>query len=317
MVRRSATSVVTPTSIDFGDAYSSVAIMRTMAGNREADSWLADLRGRIETQYDGTNRHATGDVEATVAELRDALTNGEVRAAEPTDGDWQVNIWVKKGVLMAFRAGHVKNFVADPLQSFFDLHTLPPRRLVEKDAVRLVPGGSAIREGAHIARGVVCMPPMFVNVGAYVDEDTMIDSHALVGSCAQVGKRVHISAGAQIGGILEPVGALPVIVEDDVLVGGNCGVFAGVRVGRGAVLAAGTILTSSTKIYDLVDQRILTTAEGGYLAVPPRSVIVPGSRPASGEFAQREGLHVYAPLLVSYRDAATDAAATLENALRS
>jgi 2,3,4,5-tetrahydropyridine-2-carboxylate N-succinyltransferase len=286
-----------------------------MAGNGP-ESRFADLRSRIEAQYDRANGDSE-DVETTIAELRDALTKGEVRAAEPTADDWQVNFWVKKGLVLTFRVGKITNVLADTTQNFFDFHTLPTRNLAEADSVRLVPGGSAIRSGAYIARGVICMPPMFVNVGAYIDEDTMIDSHALVGSCAQVGRRVHISAGAQIGGILEPIGELPVIVEDDVLVGGNCGVFAGVRIGRGAVLAAGTILTSSTRIYDLVDERILTTGEDGYLVVPPGSVIVPGSRPARGEFAQREGLHVYAPMLVSYRDSATDAAVGFEMALRS
>jgi 2,3,4,5-tetrahydropyridine-2-carboxylate N-succinyltransferase len=190
------------------------------------------------------------------------------------------------------------------------------RQLSLADEVRLVPGGSAIREGAYVAPSVVCMPPMYINVGAYVGAGSMIDSHALVGSCAQVGRNVHVSAAAQIGGVLEPIGARPVVVEDGAMIGGNCGVYEGTLVGQEAVLASGTILTRSTAVYDLVNETVLRGSAARPLAIPPRAVVVPGSRPARGQFAQREGVHIYAPVIVKYRDPGTDAAVALEDALR-
>ncbi len=251
-----------------------------------------------------------------VEELRRVLTAGEVRAAAPTEDGWVVNDWVKKGIIVGFRVGQIEDYSINSHFPFFDKGTLPPRRLTPEDGVRVVPGGSSIRDGAYVAAGVVCMPPMFVNVGAYVDEGTMIDSHALVGSCAQIGKHVHLSAGAQIGGVLEPVGAMPVIVEDGAVVGGNCGVYEATIVGAEAVLAPGTILTNSTPLHDLVYDTVLRGSREQPLTVPPRAVVVPGSRPARGEFAERDGLQLYTPIIVKYRDPGTDAALALEEALR-
>jgi len=243
------------------------------------------------------------------AALLTALEHGTVRAAAPDGaGGWEVNAWVKEAILVGFRRTPVV-----PMQAglpAFDKEGYPPRRFSVEDGVRVVPGGSAVRRGAYVARGVVVMPPAYVNVGAYVDEGTMVDSHALVGSCAQIGKRVHLSAGAQIGGVLEPAGARPVIVEDEAFVGGLVGVFEGVLVRRRAVLASGVLLTGSTVLYDLVHGRELRHE------VPEGAVVVPGSRPASGAFAERHGLQLSAPLIVKYRDARTDAATALEQALR-
>ena len=253
------------------------------------------------------------------ARLRAALSSGEVRAAEPdasAPSGWRVNTWVKQGILLGFRFGEVVDVSADHGRwPFFDKDTLPLKRLEPGGAVRIVPGGSTVRDGAHLGRGVVCMPPMYVNIGAFVGEETLIDSHALVGSCAQIGRRVHISAAAQIGGVLEPVGALPVIIEDDVLVGGNCGVYEGAVVKRRAVLASGTILTGSTPIYDLPNARIIQ-ASGGPLIVPEGAVIVPGSRPVASGPGREWGLSVATPIIVKYRDERTDARAALEDALR-
>ena len=256
------------------------------------------------------------EAEETFRAFRDALDAGTIRAAtRADDGRWRVHAWVKTGILLGFRLGALADFSTGPF-AFFDKHTYPPKPLRTSDGVRVVPGGSAVRSGAYVAPGVVCMPPMYVNVGAYVDADTMIDSHALVGSCAQIGRRVHLSAAAQIGGVLEPVGALPVIVEDDVFIGGGCGVYEGCLVRERAVLAPGVTLTRATRLFDLVRERV-HTAQGGVLEVPAGAVVVPGSRPAAGAFAAAHGLALYAPVIVKYRDARTDAATTLEDALRS
>jgi 2,3,4,5-tetrahydropyridine-2-carboxylate N-succinyltransferase len=276
----------------------------------------AALQREIERLYDLPPAELPDEASAVVEELRNALTTGAVRAATPTGSGWIVNGWVKKGIILGFRAGRIEDYSINPRFPFFDKSTLPPRSLVAADGVRVVPGGSSIRDGAFVARGVVCMPPMFINVGAYVDEGSMIDSHALVGSCAQIGKNVHLSAGVQIGGVLEPVGALPVIIEDGVLVGGNCGVYEATLVGAEAVLAPGTILTRSTPLYDLVHDRVIRGSREQPLVVPPRAVVVPGSRPARGSAAERDGVHLYAPVIVKYRDPGTDAALALEGALR-
>lgn len=253
----------------------------------------------------------TAEAERTFDLLVEALNRGEVRAASrQEDGTWQTHTWVKQGLLMGFRLGRLTP-IGSETALFFDKHTYPLKPLRFEDGVRLVPGGSAIRTGAYIAAGVICMPPMYVNTGAYVDEDTMIDSHALVGSCAQIGKRVHLSAAAQIGGVLEPAGALPVIVEDDVFVGGGCGLFEGVVVRTGAVLAPGVTLTGSTCIYDLVYGHSRSDRE-----VPERAVVVPGARAVESPFGRMHGLSLYAPVIVKYRDAKTDAATALEGALR-
>ncbi len=239
-----------------------------------------------------------------------ALETGALRAAEPLeDGSWQTHAWVKHAILCGFRRTNLVEMVG-PGYPMFDKTAYPPRHFGLEDAVRLVPGGTAVRRGAHLAHSVVLMPPAYVNVGAFVDEGTMVDSHALVGSCAQIGKRVHLSAGAQIGGVLEPAGARPVIVEDEAFVGGLVGLFEGILVRRRAVLASGVVITGSTVIYDLVKGRELNSE------VPEGAVVVPGSRPATGDYAKAHGLQVSAPCIVKYRDDRTDAATTLEQALR-
>ncbi|MCY4001707.1 MAG: 2,3,4,5-tetrahydropyridine-2,6-dicarboxylate N-succinyltransferase [Bacteroidetes bacterium] len=241
-----------------------------------------------------------------------ALNQGMVRAASRnSDGTWKAHAWVKKGLLYGFRKGQLAQIEAEP-SPFFDKDTYPLKPLGLSDQVRLVPGGSSIRTGCYVSRDVICMPPMYINTGAYVDQGTMVDSHALVGSCAQIGKRVHLSAATQIGGVLEPPGALPVIVEDDCFIGGGCGLYEGCVIREGAVLAPGVILTRSLPMYDLVRERIIPAGE-----VPPLAVVVPGSRQKSGSFANRNGISLYAPVIVKYRDANTDAATELESALRS
>jgi 2,3,4,5-tetrahydropyridine-2-carboxylate N-succinyltransferase len=255
-----------------------------------------------------------------------ALELGEVRVAErSSDGAWSVNTWVKDEILQCFRdAGLVRYVVGDPVcgqLSFVDKAGLGPQQWDVPDGVRVVPGGTAIRRGAHLGAGVIVMPPAYVNVGAFVDEGSMIDSHALVGSCAQIGKRVHVSAAAQIGGVLEPAGARPVIVEDDAFVGGNCGVYEGVLVRRGAVLAAGVVLSASTPVFDLVQQRELRGSRAAPLEIPENAVVIPGTRPASKDgaldaWAASRGLQVACALIVKYRDASTDRATALEDALR-
>jgi 2,3,4,5-tetrahydropyridine-2-carboxylate N-succinyltransferase len=260
-----------------------------------------------------------GAARAAFERLRAALTAGEVRAAEPDPASptgWRVNTWVKQGILLGFRHGATVDASADHGRwPFSDKDTLPLRRIDPASGVRIVPGGSAVRDGAYLGRGVICMPPMYVNIGAWVGDGTLVDSHALVGSCAQVGSRVHLSAAAQIGGVLEPVGALPVIVEDDVFVGGNCGIYEGAIVRRGAVLAAGTILTGSTVIYDLPNARILEPA-GGPVVVPPGAVVVPGTRPVRSGAGREWGIAVATPVIVKYRDQRTDARTALEDWIR-
>ncbi len=278
---------------------------------------LADLRQAIE-------RHATQAADALDRDaalddfhaLLDALERGEVRSAERgEDGAWRANGWVKQGILLGFRLGEIADFSARPF-SFFDKATFPARSFEKGDGVRIVPGGSTIRRGAYVAPGVVCMPPMYVNVGAYVGEGTMVDSHALVGSCAQIGRRVHLSAAAQVGGVLEPIGAVPVVVEDDVFVGGGSGIYEGTVVREGAVLAAGVILTRSSRVYDLVNEAVLRADGHGGLEIPAGAVVVPGARAVDSAFGRAHGLSLAAPCIVKYRDASTDAATTLEEALR-
>ena len=251
-------------------------------------------------------------------ELRAALESGEARAASPDPDSpigWRVNPWVKQGILLGFRLGVLHDFSGSGL-SFVDKHTFPVRLFNAQNGIRIVPGGSAVRAGAYLARGVVCMPPMYINAGAWVDEGTMVDSHALVGSCAQIGKRVHLSAAAQVGGVLEPVNASPVIIEDDVLVGGNAGVYEGTIVRKGAVLAAGTILTRGTPLFDLPNGAILRATAELPLIVPENAVVVPGSRSVAKGIGREWGLSIYSPVIVKYRDAKTDLSATLEDLLR-
>jgi len=254
------------------------------------------------------------------AALRAALSEGTVRAAEPdvtSPAGWKVNTWVKRGILLGFRFGETIDMSADHGRwPFFDKDTLPLKSVGAWSAVRIVPGGSTVRDGAWLGRGVICMPPMFVNIGAYVGDETLIDSHALVGSCAQVGARVHLSAAAQIGGVLEPVGALPVIVEDDVLIGGNCGVYEGTIVKRRAVLAAGTVLTASTPLYDLPNDRIIEPVAGSPMIVPEGAVVVPGTRPVTSGRGREWGLSVATPIIVKYRDERTSARTALESWIR-
>jgi 2,3,4,5-tetrahydropyridine-2,6-dicarboxylate N-succinyltransferase len=282
-----------------------------------------DLQEAIERCF-AAGADAVGDPQAKEAflELRAALERGEARAASPDSStatgnptEWRVNAWVKRGILLGFRIGALENVAGDSL-SFVDKDTYPVRRFAVGDGIRIVPGGSSVRAGAYLARGVVCMPPMYINVGAWVDEGTMVDSHALVGSCAQIGKRVHLSAAAQIGGVLEPVNASPVIIEDDALVGGNCGVYEGTIVRRGAVLASGTILTRGTPVFDLVHGTVLRASQEQPLIIPENAVVVPGSRAVSKGKGQEWGLSIYAPVIVKYRDEKTDLSATLEDLLR-
>ncbi len=251
-------------------------------------------------------------------EFKAALRKGEIRAAEKrADGNWSANAWVKKGILMGFRmGGMIEMSLETESFRFFDKETYPLRPMKLEEGVRIVPGGSTIRDGSYVAKGVVCMPPCYINVGAYVDEGTMVDSHALVGSCAQIGKNVHLSAAAQIGGVLEPVGAVPVVIEDDVLVGGNTGVYEGTVVREKAVLASGVILTRSTPVFDLPNERIIKSVDGGPLEIPAGAVVVQGSRAISSGFGKENGLSLYAPMIVKYRDEKTDASTQLEDYLR-
>ncbi len=256
------------------------------------------------------------DARKTFMDFRDELTQGRIRAAEKVDGRWVVNLWVKQGILLGFRLGELSKMGEDTSLSFVDKDTFPARRFTVRDRVRVVPGGSSVRLGAYVAPTVICMPPMFINVGAYVDEGTMVDSHALVGSCAQIGKRVHLSAAAQIGGVLEPINAAPVVIEDDVLVGGNCGVYEGTLVRTRAVLGAGTILTRSTPLYDIVRGEVYRATAEKALEVPENAVVVPGSRAVKKGHAGEWNLSLYTPVIVKYRDEKTDQGTELEEWLR-
>ena len=284
---------------------------------------IAQLQKSIE-RYFSAGPDAIGDPVAmdVFVEFRSALERGEIRAASPeadAPNGWRVNVWVKQGILLGFRLGTLAD-VSSGGFPFIDKNTYPVRHFATGDGVRVVPGGSSVRAGAYVARGVVCMPPMYINAGAWVDEGTMVDSHALVGSCAQIGKRVHLSAAAQIGGVLEPVSANPVIIEDDVLVGGNCGVYEGTIVRSGAVLAAGTILTRGTPVFNLVNGEVLRATDEAPLIIPSNAVVVPGSRAVNKgkghPNSQAWNLSVYAPIIVKYRDDKTNLSATLEDLLR-
>jgi len=252
--------------------------------------------------------------------FKDALNSGAVRAAEPdplSPTGWRVNAWVKKGILLGFRMGAIVDMSVDASrQPFFDKATFPVKRFSAASGVRIVPGGSSIRDGCFVGRGVTCMPPMFINVGAYVDDGTLIDSHALVGSCAQIGKKCHISAGAQVGGVLEPVGAMPVVVEDEVLIGGNCGLYEGTIVKRRAVVGTGTILNRSTPVYDIVAGEVRTASEEAPLVIPENAVVVAGSRAIAQGRGKEWQLSLYTPVIVKYRDAKTEARVQLEDLLR-
>jgi 2,3,4,5-tetrahydropyridine-2,6-dicarboxylate N-succinyltransferase len=277
----------------------------------------AELKAAIELYAEGIPVGKDKAALKAFRALKAALNAGTVRAADRSaDGTWHANAWVKKGILLGFRLGRIQAVARGGPFPFYDKDTYPLRTIEPSDGIRIVPGGSAIRDGCYVAPGVVCMPPMYINVGAYIDEGTMVDSHALVGSCAQIGRRVHISAAAQIGGVLEPVGALPVIIEDDVLVGGGSGVYEGTIVRQRAVLAPGTVLTAATSVYDLVRDRVYRREDNRPLEIPAGAVVVPGARPVKSGAGARVGISLYAPVIVKYRDEKTDTAVRLEELLR-
>ena len=278
------------------------------------------MQAEIEKLFDEKPQTYTEDHFRLFAEFKAALNAGAIRAAEPDAAariGWRVNGWVKKGILLGFRMGGVVDMSVDRTrQPFFDKATYPVRHFTAQSGIRIVPGGSSIRDGCFIGKGVTCMPPMYINAGAYVGDGTMVDSHALVGSCAQVGKNCHISAASQIGGVLEPVGALPVIIEDDVLVGGNCGVYEGTVVKRRAVLGTGTILNRSTPVYDLVRNIVHRATDDEPLVIPQEAVVVAGSRAITTGLGKEWGISLYTPVIVKYRDDKTDTKIQLEDLLR-
>jgi len=274
------------------------------------------LQAGIERLYAlGPEARNVSGARAVFNDFREALSRGDIRAAEKSDGTWRVNVWVKQGILLGFRLGELMEMGCEDL-SFVDKDTFPVRQFRIEDRIRIVPGGSSVREGAYVAPSVICMPPMYINVGAYVDEGTLVDSHALVGSCAQIGKRVHLSAAAQVGGVLEPINASPVVIEDDVLVGGNCGIYEGTQVRARAVIGAGTVLTRSTPLYDLVKGEIYRSSSEQPLVVPEDAVVVPGTRSVTKGKGEEWGLSLYSPVIVKYRDQKTDRGVELEDLLR-
>jgi 2,3,4,5-tetrahydropyridine-2,6-dicarboxylate N-succinyltransferase len=280
----------------------------------------AEISREIERLFDENPGRYTDAHLRLFQQFKDALNSGEIRAAEPDSGrasGWRVNTWVKKGILLGFRIGKIVDMSIDAArQPFFDKSTYPVKNISPDSGVRIVPGGSSIRDGCYVAKGVTCMPPMYINAGAYVDEGTMVDSHALVGSCAQIGRKCHISAAAQIGGVLEPVGALPVIIEEEVLVGGNCGVYEGTVVKRRAVLGTGTVLNRSTPVYDVVTGAVHTASADEPLVIPENAVVVAGSRAIPQGRGKEWNLSLYTPVIVKYRDAKTDVKVQLEDLLR-
>lgn len=270
----------------------------------------------LHTLLERDPAHATPEDFNRLARVWEALREGRLRAAEQVDGTWVANTGVKRVILWAFRAGVLREIGDEGVFRFTDKHTLPVQGFPAESRRRIVPGGTTVRDGAYVAPGVIVMPPAYINVGAYVDEDTLVDSHALVGSCAQIGKRVHLSAAVQIGGVLEPVGAVPVVIEDDVMVGGNSGIYEGTIVRRRAVIGTGVILNASTPVYDLVHERVLRKTAEAALEIPEHAVVVAGSRPARGNFAAQNGISIYTPVIIKYRDEKTDAATALEESLR-
>lgn len=280
---------------------------------------MNQLQQEIESVFEQKPAAYTDEHKELFSRFRDLLNRGEIRSAEPDASQpsgWRVNVWVKKGILLGFRMGGVVDMTGGGPLLFFDKSTYPLKNFTAESGVRIVPGGSSIRDGCYVGRGVTCMPPMYINAGAYVDDGAMIDSHALVGSCAQVGKNCHISAASQLGGVLEPVGALPVIIEDDVLVGGNCGVYEGTIVKRRAVLGSGTILNRSTPVYDLVRGVVHRATDDLPLIIPDEAVVVAGSRHVSSGHGAEWGISLYTPVIVKYRDTGTEAKVQLEDLLR-
>ncbi|MBX3044722.1 MAG: 2,3,4,5-tetrahydropyridine-2,6-dicarboxylate N-succinyltransferase [Candidatus Kapabacteria bacterium] len=274
------------------------------------------LIAQIEKLYNKQTELSQPQIEYLIKSFINSLNNGEIRAAEPDgNGNWTVNLWVKQGILLIFRYSSMVDMSLGSMK-FFDKEALTLRDFTLDDGVRIVPGGSGIRSGAYIAPGVICMPPMYINIGSYVDKGSMIDSHALVGTCAQIGKNVHISAAAQVGGVLEPAGARPVIIEDNVMIGGNCGIYEGVMVRERAVLGSGVILTASTKVYDLVNETVITSTPDNPLVIPPSAVVVPGARTINSDFGKENGLSISTPVIVKYRDDKTDARTALNFDLR-
>jgi len=276
------------------------------------------LEKDIEKYFElsGYTKKSAGKAEQAFGEMVKLLNKGKVRSAEKhADGSWHANTWIKKGILLGFRLGRMKNYSIDKFK-FYDKHTLPLKPLKQDNAVRVVPGGSSIRNGCYIGRGVICMPPMYINIGAYVDDNSLIDSHALVGSCAQLGKNIHLSAAAQIGGVLEPINSVPVIIEDNVMIGGNSGIYEGTIVLRRAVIGAGCIITGSTPVYDAVKGKIYRKTKDEPLVIPEGAVVVAGSRPLKSKYGTDNNLSVYTPVIIKYRDDKTDAATALEESLR-
>ena len=277
------------------------------------------LQETIESSFRKNPASLTDEDREAFFRFRDLLNSGAIRSAEPdpaAPAGWRVNAWVKQGILLGFRLGGIVAMPEAGSPQFFDKSTYPLRQISAEDRVRVVPGGSSIRDGCYLGKGVTCMPPMYINVGAYIDEGTMIDSHALVGSCAQIGRNCHISAASQIGGVLEPVGALPVIIEDDVLVGGNCGVYEGTVVKRQAVLGSGTILNRSTPVYDLVRATVHRATDDMPLVIPEGAVVVAGSRGIQSGPGKEWGISLYTPVIVKYRDSKTETKIQLEDLLR-
>ncbi len=279
------------------------------------------LQENIEHWYSQKSIQDEGAAFRCFAEFKSQLNAGTIRSAEPSangaiDCGWKVNDWVKKGILLGFRLGKLADLSINNQFHYFDKHTFPLKTVALENGIRIVPGGTSIRDGCYIAKNVVVMPPAYINVGAYVDEGTMVDSHALVGSCAQVGRRVHLSAASQIGGVLEPIGALPVIVEDEVFIGGNCGIYEGTIVQRRAVIGAGVLITASMPVYDLVKKKIYRKTGDTPLVIPEGAVVVQGSRHIDSPFAKEHHIAIYTPVIIKYRNEGTDAATVLEEGLR-
>jgi 2,3,4,5-tetrahydropyridine-2,6-dicarboxylate N-succinyltransferase len=283
---------------------------------RKSTESVDDLRKKIEIEFRSEKSSSSVETRRLFAQFIDLLDDGIIRAAECVNGEWRVYEWVKQGILLGFRLGKLRRIEETRPFSFFDKHTYPLKQISIADGVRIVPGGTSLRKGAHVEPGVIIMPPAYLNVGSFVGKGSMIDSHALVGSCAQIGERVHVSAAAQIGGVLEPIGALPVIVEDDVMIGGNSGIYEGTIVRQRSVIGAGVLLTGSTPVYDCVNECIIRKNENGSLIIPENAVVVAGSRPVNSNYGRKNGLGVYTPLIVKYRDARTDGRTALEESLR-
>ncbi len=272
------------------------------------------LKEKIEFLFENPNqKEFTNEL---AENFLNGLNCGNIRAAEKIGNKWETNSWVKKGILLLFRNGQSTDMSINNNFQYFDKNYLKLKKVNLDDNIRIVPGGSSIRTGAYVGKNVVCMPPMYINIGAYIDDNSMIDSHALVGTCAQIGKNVHISAAAQIGGVLEPAGARPVVIEDNVMVGGNCGIYEGILVRKGAVMGSGVILTASTKLFDLVNEKIITSSENAPLEIPENAVVVAGSREINTEFGKKYGLSIYTPLIIKYRDEKTDLKTALNFDLR-